>query len=62
MHMADKLVKNAAGRMVVTELNGEPAIPYMGVGKYHPGTRNMHLQYQPVQIIPSDGNKQVRVN
>ena len=57
--METKLVINAAGRMVPTEINGNPAIPYLGVGKYIPdGTR-----YAPKTAssanYPSDGNKQI---
>ena len=36
MNKFDKLVTNAAGRIVPTIINGKPAIPYMGVGKYKP--------------------------
>ncbi len=34
-----KLVKNAAGRMVPTEINGEKHVPFMGAGKYKPEGR-----------------------
>ena len=43
------MVTNAAGREVITTLNGEKAIPYMGVGKYKPGGRKhgaFHSQLQ----------------
>ena len=33
MKKYDKIVKNAAGRMVPTLVNGEEHIPFMGVGK-----------------------------
>ncbi len=31
-----KLVKNAAGRLVPTEINGEKQIPFKGINKYKP--------------------------
>jgi len=34
-----ELVQNAAGRMVPEMVNGKPAIPYLGVGKYRPRGR-----------------------
>ncbi|MEE4116918.1 MAG: citrate lyase subunit alpha [Marinilabiliaceae bacterium] len=57
--MAAKLIKNAAGRMVLTELNGEPAIPYMGVGKYIPEAKKHAPSIASCANFPSDGNKQV---
>ena len=33
MSKYDKLVTNAAGRIVPTIINGQPAVPYMGVGR-----------------------------
>ena len=54
-----KLVKNAAGRMVVTELNGKPAVPYMGVGKYRPEGRKHGPRISTCADFPEDGNKQV---
>jgi citrate lyase subunit alpha/citrate CoA-transferase len=36
MNKYDKLVTNAAGRVVPTILNGKPAVPYMGIGKLSP--------------------------
>ncbi len=52
------LVLNAAGRLVCTEINGEAAIPFMGVGKYKPTGRKYSTK------IPSNsdyeaGNKLV---
>ena len=35
-----KLVKNAAGRLVPLEVNGEKQTPFMGAGKHRPaGTK-----------------------
>jgi citrate lyase subunit alpha/citrate CoA-transferase len=36
MSKYDNLVTNAAGRTVPTVINGKPAVPYMGVGKFKP--------------------------
>jgi len=52
----NQLIKNAAGRLVPTEINGEPVIPYMGVGKYKPvGTK--HAPPIPTNADFGDGNK-----
>ncbi len=57
--MKHDLVKNAAGRLVPTEINGKPVVPFMGVGKYRP-TGNRHAPRIPSNIdYPSDGNKLV---
>jgi citrate lyase subunit alpha/citrate CoA-transferase len=58
--MSTKLVKNALGREVITELNGEPAIPFMGVGKYRPDKRKHAPKIYSCADYPSDGNKQVK--
>ena len=54
-----KYIINAAGREVVTELNGEKAIPYMGVGKYKPDTRKYAPPVASCADYPADGNKKV---
>ncbi len=52
-------IRNAAGRLVPPEVNGEPVIPFRGVGKYKPEGRK-HAPRIPSNIdFPSDGNKQV---
>lgn len=54
-----KLVKNAIGRMVPTEINGEKQIPFQGVGKYKP-EGNKHAPKIPSNAdYPLDGNKTV---
>ncbi len=58
--MSSKLVKNAAGREVVTELNGEVAIPYKGVGKYIPDGKKHAARISSCANFPADGNKQVK--
>lgn len=58
--MSNTLVKNALGREVVTELNGEPAIPFKGIGKYRPDKRKHAPKIYSCADYPSDGNKQVK--
>ncbi|MDX2431451.1 MAG: citrate lyase subunit alpha [Bacteroides sp.] len=59
--MKDKTkVKNAAGREVVNSLNGEKAIPFMGVGKYRPEGGKYAPPLASCADYPSDGNKLVR--
>ena len=43
MNKYDKLVTNAAGRIVPTIINGKPAIPYMGIGKLNQPDEKQHL-------------------
>ncbi len=57
--MAKQLVKNAAGRLVPTEVNGRPAIPYQGVGKYRPSGRKAAPPIATCADYPPDGNKVV---
>ncbi len=52
-----KLVENAAGRMVPTEINGEPAIPYQGAGRYRPEGRKAAPLIPTSADYPADGNK-----
>ena len=54
-----ELVKNAVGRLVPTEINGEPAIPFMGIGKYKPEGRRFAPKISSNSDFPLDGNKQV---
>ena len=55
--MGNKLVKNAAGRMIPAEINGQPAVPYMGVGKYHPRGKKHAPAIASNIDYPEDGNK-----
>lgn len=59
--MAEKteLVVNAAGRKVPTAVNGRPAIPFQGVGKYIPKGRKAAPPIASCANYPSDGNKRV---
>ncbi|MBN2175581.1 MAG: citrate lyase subunit alpha [Bacteroidales bacterium] len=59
MKKYDKVVKNAAGRMVPTIINGEEHIPYMGVGKYKPSGRKHAPKIYSCADYPADGNKVV---
>ncbi|MBI9069283.1 MAG: citrate lyase subunit alpha [Salinivirgaceae bacterium] len=57
--MATKLVKNAVGRMVPTEINNEIAVPFKGVGKYKPEGKKAAPSISSCNDYPLDGNKQV---
>ncbi len=57
--MSIKLVKNAVGRMIPTEINGKPAIPYKGIGKYHPTGRKYAPPIATCADYPDNGNKLV---
>ncbi len=54
-----KLVKNAAGRLVPTEVNGREAAPYQGVGKYRPTGRKAAPPIATVADYPDCGDKTV---
>lgn len=58
--MSSEFVKNAAGREVVTEINGLPAIPYKGVGKYVPEGSKHAPRISSCANFPLDGNKKVK--
>ncbi|MCK4701660.1 MAG: hypothetical protein KAT38_15045, partial [Bacteroidales bacterium] len=53
------LTKNAAGRKVPVEINGEPAIPFKGVGMYSPEGQKHGPKIYTCNDFPSDGNKRV---
>ncbi|MFZ4400185.1 MAG: citrate lyase subunit alpha [Bacteroidales bacterium] len=57
MKKYDKLVTNAAGRIVPTEVNGVAQHPYMGVGKYKPVGRKYAPNIVSSSDYPADGNK-----
>ncbi|MCD4792633.1 MAG: citrate lyase subunit alpha [Bacteroidales bacterium] len=54
-----KLIKNAAGRMVPLEINGEKQVPFMGAGKYKPEAKKHASRISSVSDFPLDGNKQI---
>ncbi|HNS99571.1 MAG TPA: citrate lyase subunit alpha [Polyangiaceae bacterium] len=51
------LVKNAAGRLVPTEINGKPAVPYQGVHQFRPSGRKAAPPIRSCADYPADGNK-----
>lgn len=55
-----KLVKNALGRLVPEEINGEKQVPYMGVGKFKPKGRKYAPPIASCSDYPMDGNKLVK--
>ena len=55
--MSTKMVKNAIGRLVPTEVNGREAIPYQGVAKYRPTGRKAAPPVASCADFPPDGNK-----
>ena len=55
-----KLVKNAAGRLVPTEVNGEIVIPYKGVNKHKPTGNKIGAPIKSCADYPVDGNKVVK--
>lgn len=57
--MSDKMVKNAVGRMVPTEVNGKEQIPFKGVGQYKPTGRKHAPKISSCADYPLDGNKEV---
>ncbi len=60
MKKADKFVKNAAGRMVPTIVNGKKVIPFMGVNKYKPTHRGAAPRVPTCIDYPKDGNKIIK--
>ncbi len=54
-----ELVKNAAGRMVPAEINGQPALPFVGVGKHRPDGCKAAPAVRTCADYPVDGNKVV---
>ena len=57
MKKYDKLVTNALGRIVPTEVNGKPAVPYMGIGKHRPQGFKHAPKIVSCADYPADGNK-----
>lgn len=55
-----KMIKNAAGRMVPTEVNGKEQTPFMGVGKYKPTGLKAKPPIRTCADYPADGNKLVK--
>ncbi len=57
--MTVKMEKNAAGRMVPTEVNGRASVPFKGVGKHRPGGAKAAPQVASCVDYPADGDKRV---
>lgn len=55
--MAVKTVMNAAGRLVPVEINGQPAVPFQGIGKHKPAGRKYAPPVPSCSDFPDDGNK-----
>jgi len=49
----------ARGRWVATEINGQPAIPYLGIGKHRPTGHKAASPIRTCSDYPLDGNKVV---
>ncbi|MCG3138557.1 MAG: Citrate lyase alpha chain [Phycisphaerae bacterium] len=55
--MSIEMKKNALGRMVPTQINGSPAVPFQGVGKYKPTGCKAAPPISTLANYPLDGNK-----
>ncbi len=55
-----KLIKNAANRLVPTEINGQKQIPFKGVDKYKPSGTKAKQKISSCIDYPKDGNKVVK--
>lgn len=55
-----ELTKNAAGREVPDKVNGQPVIPYRGIGKYKPAGRKHAPKIYSCKDYPSEGNKRIK--
>ena len=58
--MAANMVENAAGRLVPTEINGKPAVPYKGVNQHRPEGRKVAPPIATCIDYPPSGNKVVK--
>ncbi|MDA3822835.1 MAG: hypothetical protein PF450_09545, partial [Bacteroidales bacterium] len=54
-----EFIKNAAGRMIPVEVNGEILIPYKGVGMHQPEGRKYAPKIASCANYPLNGNKRV---
>ena len=55
-----KLIKNAAGRLIPTQVNGQKQIPFQGVNKYLPKGNKISTPIRSCVNYPWDGNKLVK--
>jgi citrate lyase subunit alpha / citrate CoA-transferase len=56
---ADGMVENAAGRLVPTVVNGQPQVPFRGVGGFEPAGRKYAPPVRSARDYPPDGDKRV---
>lgn len=54
-----KEVRNAAGRMVPTEINGKTVVPFQGVGKFKPEGKKHAPRISTCADYPDDGDKRI---
>lgn len=57
---ASNFVKNAAGRLVPTIVNGRKVVPFKGVNKYRPSGKKATVSIPTSIDYPADGNKVVK--
>ena len=57
--VSSELVRNAAGRMVPTEVNGRPQTPFLGVGAYEPDGDKAAPPIRRCADYPTNGDKRV---
>lgn len=57
--MPNTITENAAGRRVPTDINGQPAVPYKGVGQHRPTGHRAAPPIRSCADYPADGNKVV---
>ncbi|MDO9577699.1 MAG: citrate lyase subunit alpha [Candidatus Cloacimonadales bacterium] len=50
-------IKNGVGRMIPTEINGKPVIPFMGLGKHRPTGKIIGPSIPTCLDFPEDGDK-----
>ena len=55
-----KLIKNAAGRLVPSMVNGYPVVPFKGINKYYPTGKKASSSIPTCIDYPPDGNKLVK--
>lgn len=60
MKKYDKIVRNAAGRLVPVIINGEENVPFAGIGKFKPSGRKFAPRIVSCADYPKDGNKVVK--
>ena len=60
MKKADKFVKNSAGRLVPTIVNGRSVVPFQGINKFRPNYKGAAPRVPTCIDYPTDGNKVVK--